>query len=123
MVEILLAFFAVVGIGLLGSLILDAIYFRKIKRDLPMIVDMRKSGLEEAWETMEAISLAGKYPGAGEIIGRLIVLVSDDNPAVTEELALHYLRVFDLNGSVFTNKDCWYEPYQNTPERDGTNPS
>lgn len=123
MIEILIAFFAVMGIGLLGSVIMDALYFRNRQYDLPLIIDLRSSGLEDAWSKMESVALARKSPGGRAILCDLIVLVSLSNDAVTEGMANHYLRVFDLPGTVFTEEEAWYAPYQKTPEKDGMNPS
>lgn len=121
MAEIILAFFAVLGIGLLGSLLFDALYYKKQCLDLPLLVDLRESDLEEAWNTLEAISFARKYPSGKAILRNVYVLVSTTNRALTEDLAYHYLRVFDLPGTVFTEHENWFSAYQNTPVKEGTN--
>lgn len=123
MAEIILAFLAVIGIGLMGSMILDAFYFRKNRYEFPIIIDLRQDGLEQAWNKLEALAMARKTAGGRGVINNLIILVSESNPAINEALANHYLRVFDLPGTVFTDEEDWSTGCQNTPETEGTKPS
>ncbi len=117
---IILAVFAVIGIALLGVLLFDALYFKGKEFYYPMVLDFRYIGPKEAWEILESISMAKKYPGGRSILCRLILVTRSDNNALPEDLAWHYLRVFDLSGTVFDETENWADLLQKTPEKEGT---
>lgn len=120
MIDIILSFFAVLGIGLLGALLFDTLYFKKRIFELPMLIDLRNTKADEAWNIFEAVFMARKYPGGKAVISELIVLVSPSGSFTSIDTALQYLRVFDLPGSVFTGLNEWIPSLQNTPKNDGT---
>ena len=122
--EIILAFFAVVGLTFIGIGVFEVFYYRNRSYYLPMIVDLRDKNQDEAWELLEAISLLRRQKSGQAVIQELFLIFAPDHPELSEEKLYHYLRAFDLPGTVFCDGDtAWMAPYQKTPVREGTKSS
>lgn len=111
MTEIILSFFAVIGITLLTLQFFDFIFFRKFNPNLPLIVDLRNKDKKEIIETFELISTVRQKTSGKSAITKLIVLTKNtcDEKA---NIAKKYMEIFHIPGEIYDqNNQMWKDSY------------
>ena len=111
MTEIILSFFAVIGITLLAMQFCDYIFFHKFKPNLRLIVDIRNRDEKEIIEIFELITTVRQKTSGKSTISELIVLTNtlEDKKS---DIAKRYMEVFHLEGTLFENgNECWKDNY------------
>ncbi len=107
--EILLSFFAVIGITLLVMQICDFFFYKKVKENFSLILDFRNKDEEEIIQILEMIGTVRARESGKAAISNLIVLIQEDRDHF-KEIIYHYLKVFQLPGTVFSIDDpSWIE--------------
>lgn len=109
MTEIILSFFAVIGITLLTLQFCDYIFFRKFKSVLPLIVDLREKNPKETIEIFELITTVRQKTSGKAAISKIIVIIDSKNDQIAN-IAQRYMDIFQIPGSIFTNNE-WAEKY------------
>ena len=111
MIEIILSFFAVIGIALLTVRICDTIFYHKFHIRLPLIVDLRGKTEEEAIEIFELIASVRQRSSGKAAISDLIVLIGRGG-SFHREAAYHYIKIFDLKGTVYSDgEEIWKQEF------------
>lgn len=111
MIEIILSFFAVIGITLMALIFCDFLFFRKFDQTLPLIVDLRTLSESEVIETFELITTVRQKTSGKAAIGKIIVLVRNDE-AEKRKLANHYMKVFHIPGTLYDDEERqWQEDF------------
>ncbi len=108
MAEIILSFFAVIGITFLAIYICDYFFFRKFEHKLSLFVDLREKNESETIEIFELITSVRDRESGKALLGELIVLASADNNDIIR-IANHYMKFFHLEGNIYTDKDDFFE--------------
>ncbi len=99
MPEIILSFFAIIGLMFLIIYICDYFFYRNYRHTLTLIVDIRKLTVEECIETFELITSIRRTTIGKAAIGSLLVLTSTQKQDVTY-LAKEYMRIFRIPGII-----------------------
>lgn len=101
MSEILLSFFAIIGMLFLIIYICDYFFYRNFKQTLILTVDLTKMSSQECIETFELITSVRQTTIGKAAIGYVQVLVSkaEDEKAA---LAKEYMRIFKIPGAIQT---------------------
>jgi hypothetical protein len=102
MVEILLSFFAVIGIILLAIQFFDFLFYRKFNPKINTVVDLRNCDLEESVRILELLSGVRNRKSGKAATGKLIFLTKR-NHRFRDDLLWHYIKIFDLDGIVVHN--------------------
>ncbi len=111
MIEIVLSFFAVIGITLLTVRIFDTIFYHKVHVRLPLIVDLRGKTEEEAIEIFELVASVRQRCSGRAAISDLIVLI-ERGGAIRRDTAYHYIKIFDLIGTVYSDgQESWKQEF------------
>lgn len=100
MTEIILSFFAVIGITLLTLHICDFIFFHKFNKDLPLIVDIRWKDAKEVIDIFELITTVRQKASGKAVISRIIILTNsytDQN----SNIAKKYIETFQIPGELY----------------------
>jgi len=107
MTEILLSFFAVIGITLLAIRICDYLFYRKTVLNAPLILNFSDKCEEEIISVLELIATVRQRSSGKAVLSRLVVLVKEDD-IETHRICEHYLNVFELPGLIFSvTDDSW----------------
>lgn len=104
MSNIILSFFAAIGIVLLVVRIGDYLFYRKCKFCLPLVVDLRKKDAEEIIEIFELITTVRNRTSGRAAISDLIIL-SDQRDTLQSDLIQYYINSFDLRGKIYYGSD------------------
>jgi len=104
MAEILLSFFAVIGMLFLLIYFCDYLFYRSFSQKMTLTVDTRNRTEEDCMEIFELITSLRQMTIGKAALNHIIILVSDldDNHA---KLAYEYIRVFKLPGEVREEKN------------------
>ena len=102
--EIILSFFAAIGIALLTIKITDHFFYRKKRLNTILIVDLQKNSTDEILLALEAI--ASSYQSAcGKAVISHIIFIDDSADKQRQKLIEFYLEVFSLPGKVISPKE------------------
>ena len=118
MSEIVLSFFAVIGITLLGLLLFDRLAYRHRRYNGKLILDLRGKCTDERWDMIECAAYTYRKPCGRSVMGEVILLIESDG-AEEEEKLLRYLSYFDLPGSVVFDDKTGMIPLQNMSAKEG----
>ena len=111
MSEIILSFFAVIGITLLAMQICDFFFFRKFHPKLPLIVDIRKIEEKEIIEIFEVITTVRQKTSGKSAISELIIL-TDSLYDKKSDIAKRYMETFRIEGAFYeTGDNSWMDEY------------
>lgn len=111
MTEIILSFFAVIGITLLAMQFCDYIFFRKLKPGLKLIVDIRERSEKEIIEIFELITTVRQKTSGKSAVSELIVLTTSLYDKKSD-IAKRYMEIFHIEGTLYENGDeVWKENY------------
>lgn len=109
MTEIILSFFAVIGITLLLLHFCDYLFYRKFHPNLTLFVDLRSKCEEEAIEILELLSTVRSKKSGQAAIGEIVILIKR-HQNLDDKVLYHYLNVFQLPGKVyFDDQPHWTE--------------
>ena len=109
--EIILSFFAVIGITFLALRICDYLFFRNFQHFLSLIVDLRGKSEAETVEILELITSVGQSRSGRAVLSDLIVVVPKEDPVI-RQIANHYMTTFHLSGKIYSDGDLsWQERY------------
>ena len=111
MAEIILSFFAVIGITFLALQVCDYFFFRNFKHILSLIVDLRGKSVGETIEVLELITSVRQWQSGRSALCDLIVVAPRDNPEI-RKIASYYFTTFHLSGKIYDDGDLsWQERY------------
>lgn len=102
MTEIILSFFAIIGIVLLSIHMCDYFFYRKYKENLPLFVDLREKSELEAIEILELIATVRQRKSGRAAISELMILIRSDSKIKRDDI-YHYLKIFNIPGTVYEN--------------------
>ena len=108
MSEIILSFFAVIGITFLAIYTCDYFFFRKFGHKLSLIADLREKNEAETIEIFELILSIRERQSGKALLGEMIVLVNKESRDVIR-IAKHYMDFFHLDGNIYTEDDHFFE--------------
>ena len=100
MAEILLSFFAVIGMLFLIIYLCDYFFYRNFHPVLSLIVDTRKMTEQECIESFELITSLRQTTSGKAAIGNLVVLVADTNE-IKAKLSREYMQIFRIPGEIY----------------------
>ncbi len=106
MAEIIISFFAVIGITFLGIYLCDFFFFRKFYHKLSLIVDLREKNELETIEIFELILSVRERKSGKAAVGELIVLVKKEAIDV-RRIANHYIHSFHLSGKILEDDEIF----------------
>ncbi len=104
MAEIILSFFAVIGIVLLAIRIFDTIFYRKMETDIDLIVNLKGKSEEEVIALFELLSTVRSSKSGKAATGRIYYLCNEKY-GIKRETIYHYDKIFNLNGTVIKKED------------------
>lgn len=104
MAEILVSFFAVIGITFLGIYLCDFFFFRKFSHKLSLLVDLREKDEIETVEIFELILSVRDRRSGKAAIGEIIVLTKN-NAIDVRRIAYHYINYFKLSAKILEESD------------------
>ena len=99
MAEIILSFFAVIGVILLIDYFSDYLFFRKSKPDIKMTIDLRNKDEEEILDTFELISTVSQRKSGQAISRNLHIIINRNNPLMKNMIS-DYLLLFRLRAHI-----------------------
>lgn len=99
MSEILLSFFAIIGMLFLIIYVCDYLFYRNFKHELTLTVDVSFLSAAECIECFELITTIRQTTIGKAAIGKVIILTHDENDENTK-LAMEYIRIFKIPGSI-----------------------
>lgn len=99
MAEIILSFFAVIGMLFLIVYVCDYFFYRTYNENLVLTIDTRVMTIEACIDSFELISSVRQTASGRAILSNLCVIVSDyyDEKA---KLSREYMRVFHIPGKI-----------------------
>ena len=106
--QILISFFAVVGITLLGIRAFDFLFYRKFHSNLALLVDLRGKSPETVIEIFELIALV-RLRSSGRAAISELKIVLDEGDTLLENLTHRFLREYHLPAVVYYS---WQDPVQ-----------
>ena len=109
MSEILLSFFAVIGVTFLVMMLMDFLFYRKANSDSVLLLDFREKSEEEMVEVFEMISTVRSRRSGKGAISKVIVILKK-NGGISKDRVYQYINAFSLNGAVFTD-DSWKDRF------------
>ncbi len=104
MAEILLSFFAVIGILFLIVYSCDYAFYRNFKSDMTLIVDTRNKTVEQCIDAFELINSVRQMSSGKAVLNFILVVVNNENDDKAK-LAREYMRVFQIRGSIRTAQE------------------
>ncbi len=104
MAEIILSFFAVIGIALLAIRFFDTIFYRKMETDIDLIVNLSKKSEEEIIALFELLSTVRSSKSGKAATGRIFYLCNEKS-SLKQDVIYHYDKIFNLNGTVIKKED------------------
>ena len=104
MAEIILSFFAVIGITLLAIRIFDTVFYRKMSPDIKLIVNLDGKSEEEIIILLELLSTVRMSKSGKAATGRIYYLYNGKCCLRRDEI-YHYDRIFNLKGTVINDED------------------
>ena len=104
MAEIILSFFAVIGITFLGIHFCDFLFYRKFSHKLSILVDLREKNELETIEIFELILSVRDRKSGKAATGEIIVLTKKDACDVSR-IANYYINSFHLTGKILNESD------------------
>ncbi len=118
MLDIVLAFFAVIGITFLLVHFFSFLYYRKLSYQIPLEADLRHMDKNEAIDFFELLSTVSHSSSGKALIGKVIVFLKEDQE-LTQEDVLRYFSIFDLEGEVLlVGNEVPYHPLENFAQRE-----
>ncbi len=108
MAEIIISFFAVIGITFLGIFLCDYFFFRKFSHKLSLLVDLRAKNEVETIEIFELILSVRERRSGKAAIGEIVVLTKDTATDV-RRIANHYINSFRLPGKVLEESELYID--------------
>ncbi len=99
MAEIILSFFAIIGVALLIDYLCDYLFFRKSEPDIKMTIDLRNKGEEELLDVFELLSTVSQRKSGQAITKNLDIIIDRNNPLMKNMVA-DYIRVFHLRANI-----------------------
>ncbi len=103
MLEIILSFFASIGIVLIAARFMDYLFYRNTKVPLTLLVDLRQKTEEEAIEILELISTVRQSYVGRAVIGEILVFI--DEKELSRRAVEFYMKAFSLNGIIFSSEE------------------
>ncbi len=108
MTEIILSFFAVIGITLLTLRICDFIFFHKFKPDLKLIVDIREKEAKDVIEIFELITTVRQNTSGKALASKLFIIINPGDKH-NHDIAKKYLDTFQIDGTFYEKVDEKFE--------------
>jgi len=105
MKEIILSFFAVIGITLLVLNGMDFIFYKKYKPNVTLKISLETTEESELIRIFELVSTVRKAP-CGKALIQKIEIELPMIEAKKQELLLYYLKLFELENSVLIWKNA-----------------
>lgn len=99
MSEILLSFFAIIGMLFLIIYICDYFFYRKFNQELILTFDISSLSAAECIEIFELITTVRQTTIGKAAIGKVLIL-SDDASCENTKLAKEYMRIFKIPGTI-----------------------
>lgn len=99
MAEIILSFFAVIGLLFFVIYVCDYLFYRKFDQKLILTVDTRGMTVEQCMETFELIQTVRQMTSGKAAISFLTILVESENDEKAK-IAKEYLRIFKIQGQI-----------------------
>ena len=99
MAEIILSFFAVIGLMFVTIYTCDYLFYRKFKQKMTLVVNLSKSSIIECIDTLELIATIRQMTiGKAAIPFVQIIIAPSDLEA--KKLVQEYMRVFKIPGEI-----------------------
>ncbi len=102
MTEIILSFFAIIGIVLMAIHLCDFFFYRKCTENLPLLVDLKGKSELESIEILELIATVRQRRSGKAAISELMVLTDSSSEMQKDEL-YRYLKIFGIPGTIYEN--------------------
>ncbi len=99
MAEILLSFFAVIGLMFLVIYICDYFFYRKYNQRLTLAIDARKMSIEQCIDTFELINSVRQTTSGKAAIASILVIVENENNE-NIKIVREYMRIFHIPGEI-----------------------
>ena len=94
MAQLILSFFASIGVILLVVELCDFIIYRKYRLNSRLIIDLRNKNEADVIEVFEALS-GIRRKRSGRAVLREIKIISEDNSEKTDYIR-HYSKIFEI---------------------------
>ncbi|MBR5294999.1 MAG: hypothetical protein IKU24_00235 [Clostridia bacterium] len=104
MAEIIISFFAVIGITFLAIYFCDYIFFRKFYHKLTLLIDLREKSELETIEIFELILSVRDRKSGKCATGEIFVLTKESQHDVIR-IANHYIKSFQLPGKILDESE------------------
>ena len=98
MIEIILSFFAAIGVVLLLTTLFDFIFYRKYESGFVLKMDMRGKDIEQIIFDLELIHTV-RSKKSGEVVIASVEIVSDHNEDFRRKI-YSYMKIFSIPGIV-----------------------
>ena len=108
MTEIILSFFAIIGIVLIAIYICDYFFYRKYKECLPLLVDLKGKSELESIEILELIATVRQRKSGKAAISELMIL-TDNTSEIKRDDIYRYLKIFGIPGTIYNNVEIVFK--------------
>lgn len=102
MTEIILSFFAIIGIVLMAINLCDFFFYRKYKENLPLLVDLKGKNELESIEILELIATVRQRRSGKAAISEVMIL-TDSSSEIKRDDIYRYLKIFGIPGTIYEN--------------------
>lgn len=104
MAEILLSFFAVIGLLFFIVYLCDYMFYRNFHQNTKLTIDTRKMSVNACIDTFELVNTVRQTTSGKAILSDLLVIVSDSNEEKAR-IAREYMRIFHIPGEIQIHND------------------
>ena len=99
MAEIILSFFAVIGMLYILIHLCDYIFYHNFKQSITITINTKKMTMEDCIDTFELINVIRQTSSGKAFVSSLIVIISDSEKDKIK-LAKEYMSFFRINGKI-----------------------
>lgn len=104
MLEIILSFFASIGIVLIAARVIDYLFYHNTKVPSTLLADLRQKTEEEAIEILELISSVRESYAGKAVIGEILVFIDEEE--LSRRTVEFYMKAFSLDGIIFSSEEA-----------------
>ena len=104
MAEIILSFFAIIGMMFLIVYVCDFIFYHKYHQTAVLTIDTRTMSMDVVIDMFELINTVRQTTSGKALVSNLLVIVSNLNDEKSK-IAREYMRIFHISGTIETSNE------------------